>query len=129
MNEELKTELGINEWLELIKEDKNLNGAYISICQYIYLTEKENQELKKQLEENRLNHKQLKDLEKTQLLNSYQAEKLIKLNNQQKEFINWLKAMSKMYEEEYKDIDVAEHYNCVLQKYKEIIGVSDEKEN
>jgi hypothetical protein len=46
MNEELKTELGINEWLELIKEDKNLNGAYISICQYIYLTEKENQKLK-----------------------------------------------------------------------------------
>lgn len=46
MNEELKIGLGVNEWLELIKEDKNLNGAYISICQYIYLTEKENQELK-----------------------------------------------------------------------------------
>lgn len=43
MNEELKTELGINEWPELIKEDKNLNGAYISIYQYIYLVEKENQ--------------------------------------------------------------------------------------
>ena len=49
MNEELKTELGINEWLELIKEDKNLNGAYISISQYIYLIEKENQKLKKHL--------------------------------------------------------------------------------
>lgn len=47
MNEELKIELGINEWLKLIKEDKNLNGAFISICQYIYLTEKENQELNK----------------------------------------------------------------------------------
>lgn len=45
----MKEELGINEWLELIKEDRNLNGAYISISQYIYLVEKENQELKKHL--------------------------------------------------------------------------------
>ena len=50
MNEELKIELGVNEWLELIKEDKNLNGAYISICQYIYLIERKNQELQKKLE-------------------------------------------------------------------------------
>lgn len=48
-----REELGINDWLELIKEDKNLNGAYISISQYIYLIEKENQELKKKLEENK----------------------------------------------------------------------------
>ena len=40
-----KEKLGINEWLELIKEDKNLTGAYISIAQYIYLLETE---LKKQ---------------------------------------------------------------------------------
>ena len=46
----------------------------------------------------------------------------IKHNNQQKEFIEWLEAMSKMYENEYKDIDIAGHYNCVLTKYKEIIG-------
>lgn len=32
----MKEELGINEWLELIKEDKNLNNAYISVSQYIY---------------------------------------------------------------------------------------------
>lgn len=49
MNEELKIKLGVNEWLKLIEEDKNLNGAYISICQYIYLTEKENHELKLEL--------------------------------------------------------------------------------
>ncbi len=42
-----KEKLGINEWLELIKEDKNLTGAYISIAQYIYLLETE---LKKQKE-------------------------------------------------------------------------------
>lgn len=44
-----REDLGINDWLELIKEDKNLNGAYISIEQYIYLIEKENKELKSQL--------------------------------------------------------------------------------
>lgn len=49
-----------------------------------------------------------------------------KLITQQKEFIEWLEAMSKMYENEYKDIDIAGHYNCVLAKYKEIIGVSHE---
>lgn len=46
---ELKNGLGIDEWLELIKEDKNLNGSYISIAQYIYLIEKENQETKELL--------------------------------------------------------------------------------
>ena len=51
---------------------------------------------------------------------------LAMFKNQQKEFIEWLEAMSVMYENEYKDIDVADHYNCALQKYKEIIGVLDE---
>lgn len=44
------------------------------------------------------------------------------VETQQKEFIEWLEAMSRMYENEYKDIDTAENYNCVLEKYKEIIG-------
>lgn len=38
---ELKKELGIDEWLELMREDKNLNGGYISIAQYIYLLEEQ----------------------------------------------------------------------------------------
>nr|DAZ41260.1 MAG TPA: hypothetical protein [Caudoviricetes sp.] len=41
-----KEKLGVDEWLELIREDKNLNGAYISICQYVDLTEQENKQLK-----------------------------------------------------------------------------------
>lgn len=52
MKEELgitKEKLGINDWLELIKEDKNLNGAYISISQYFWLLEQENEKLKEQL--------------------------------------------------------------------------------
>lgn len=52
MNEKtnnLRKELGIDDWLKLVEEDKNLNGAYISFGQYMHLLEKENQELKKQL--------------------------------------------------------------------------------
>ena len=78
----------------------------------------EAKELKKQLEENKdkINWYENFEINKT-------IDKLrIKHNNQQKEFIEWLEAMSKMYENEYKDIDIAGHYNCVLTKYKEIIG-------
>lgn len=88
---------------------------------YVEMIEEENEELKKQLENK---------YEKVgTLTNEILYEENTKLINQQKEFINWLKAMSKMYEEQYEDIDIAEHYNCVEQKYKEIIGVSDEKTN
>lgn len=53
MKEELainKKKLGINDWLELIKEDKNLNGGYISISQYIWLLELENKQLKERVD-------------------------------------------------------------------------------
>lgn len=53
MKEELainKEKLGINDWLELIKEDKNLNGGYISISQYIWLLELENKQLKERVD-------------------------------------------------------------------------------
>lgn len=62
--ESLRKKLGINDWLELIKEDKNLNGAYISIAQYIYCLENNLEELtadKEHLEEELKNLKQ--DLE------------------------------------------------------------------
>lgn len=49
---EIKEKLGINNWLELIKEDKNLNGAYISISQCIWLLEQENKRLKENAENN-----------------------------------------------------------------------------
>ena len=84
---------------------------------------RENQELKKQLEENKdkINWYENFEINKT-------IDKLrLKHNNQQKEFIGWLEAMSKMYENEYKDIDIAGHYNCVLAKYKEIIGGLNDK--
>ena len=88
-------------------DEADLNQTDINAMQTLL---KENEELKKQLENyKKLGFKHLQD-------------KNNNLENQQKEFIEWLKAMSIMYENEYKDIDVADHYNCVLQKYKSIIG-------
>lgn len=145
MNEELKIKLGINEWLKLIKEDKNLNGAFISICQYIYLTEKENQELKKQLEEHK--NKYIKRFEK--LLaegiepdseDFYLAEiegkanDYDKLLNQQKKFIKWLEDEIILCKNKpaYTVTDIfgsydlnkieLEFFEKVVKKYKEIIG-------
>lgn len=68
----------------------------------------------------------IKEIDDLRYENSNLNCKLYKKETQQKEFIEWLEAMSVMYENEYKDIDVAGHYNCALQKYKEIIGVTDE---
>lgn len=61
---ELKGQLGLDEWLELIKEDKNLNGAYISIAQYIDLIEKENQKLKAQISVREKQNRELKETNK-----------------------------------------------------------------
>lgn len=150
MNEELKTELGINEWLELIKEDKNLNGAYISIYQYIYLVEKENQKLKKHLKVPKAcNLKTLEDYKsyyedttREQILEDTYIEycayvnlahRYSKLAKQQKEFIKWLEKKQSFLRDEISELTLGmcntdfqdmkiEVYEKVLQKYKEIIG-------
>lgn len=95
-------------------------------CQTVKTLIKENKDLKKQLEESKLKHKQLKDLEKIQLSNSYQTEKLSKLETQQKEFIKYLEDEIK----ERKNYDKKNNcewqgynfYKEILSKYKEIIG-------
>ena len=90
------------------------NFPHAKITHAIKELQQENQELKKQLEK--------KYSKIGTLTNEVLYEENTKLINQQKEFIEWLEAMNRMYQNEYKDIDTAEHYNCVLQKYKEIIG-------
>lgn len=96
---------------ELYDKCENVEQLYDN---FYYPLLVEYKELKKQVESyKKLGFKHLQD-------------KNNNLETQQKEFIEWLEAMSVMYENEYKDIDVADHYNCALQKYKEIIGVSDE---
>lgn len=126
----LKEQLKINEWLELIKEDKNLNGAYICISQYLYLDEKEKQEIKKQLEE-------ITDYYcEASHIKWERAKRIIELKTQQKEFIKYLKDENKKFDikangmgassERDELIIKARAYREVLQKYKEIVGVSDE---
>ena len=95
---------------------------------YVEMIEEENQELKKQLEEYKkklmiATKMEIKEIDKNTFVGiDYFQDKCISYKNQQKEFIEWLEAMNIMYQNEYKDIDTAEHYNCVLQKYKSIIG-------
>lgn len=120
----LKEQLKINEWLELIKEDKNLNGAYICISQYLYLDEKEKQEIKKQLEDMTL----CRDIASGHRQEVQDREVI--LLTQQKEFINFLedeierKRLNATCMFEYNDTVLP--LKVILQKYKEIIGVSDE---
>lgn len=92
---------------------------------------KENQELKKQVEEYQQELEKADSITQSCIFNGKKESKisyrkclniLDKKETQQKEFIEWLETMNRMYQNEYKDIDTAEHYNCVLQKYKEIIG-------
>lgn len=42
------------------------------------------------------------------------------LKEQRQELRSWLEAIKTMYENEYKDVDTAEHYNSVLSKLNEL---------
>lgn len=118
----VKTLLKENQELKE-KLDKYENPEDMTLMM-MWCTEKvkdENEKLKKQLEE--INN----FIKKCGFVNIEQvALNYCGLLSQQKEFIEWLEAMSIMYENEYKDINTTEHYKCVLQKYKEITGVSNE---
>ena len=107
--EERKYENAVSDYETTMFEKEQLNSL-VNSCQ------EEIRQLKKQLEDAN---------EKIILLQA--SEPMLEWKkeleeNQQKEFIEWLEAMNIMYKNEYKDIDTAEHYNCVLKKYKEIIG-------
>ena len=67
---DLKTKLGIDEWLNLIKEDKNLNGAYISLSQYIYKLEQEleDETLNKQIAQGHRKEVQMIELQERKYL-------------------------------------------------------------
>ena len=94
---------------KLSAEKEQLNSL-VNSCQ------EEIRQLKKQLTTYKILHRDCN------IDNLKNISKIDEKETQQKEFIEWLEAMSKMYENEYKDIDIAGHYNCVLTKYKEIIG-------
>lgn len=101
------------------KVDKTLN----ELVNYTNKLQQENQELKKQLEEVEEMHK---DMARYALDNE---AKIDMLNNQQKEFINYINAYIELLkdkpdlvEEGQKDI-----LEEILSKYRKIIGVSNEK--
>ena len=131
MEKDLRKKLGIDDWLELVKEDRNCNGAYISFGQYMYLLEKDNQELKKQLEE--IDSKLFFTKNELEMRQKSIDNKL----RQQKEFIEWLERRLFLLRDvaselalgmcstDYQDAKI-EVYQEILSKYKEIIGVKDE---
>lgn len=90
---------------------------------------KENQELKKQLKDKTEDYKRMKDNFDSKV------DVLTKIETQQKEFIKYLEDEinkwnynydSYNYEYEVEEPTAEELANKILQKYKEIIGVSDE---
>ena len=113
---------------------------------YVEMIEQECEELKKQLENanEQVNYIRRSIERKEERIIELQGERIPytneyvdKILNQQKEFIEY---MTKTIEElEYDDVDDEEMkgyliqridtFKEILQKYKEIIGVSDEKEN
>lgn len=93
-----------------------LGNCYGENARCIDLLIKENQELKKKLEN--------KYSKTGTLTNELLYEENTKLINQQKKFI---KCLENMLDDE-NDIFSVVRVKDILQKYKEIIGVSDEKE-
>lgn len=97
-------------------------------CQTVKSLLKENQELKKQVEENKDNYNcLLKQKEQFEYIMSKQVD----YQGQQKEFIKWLEnGIEKVKNTEFLDERIQRAgliaYNRCLQKYKNIIGVSDE---
>lgn len=129
MEKDLRKKLGIDDWLELVKEDRNCHGAYISFGQYMYLLEKENQELKKQLEES------IKLYTEENALRHKMSLEINTMKTQQKEFIEWLQANLEaliMCDREFiltNNKKGIKAYSEILSKYKEIIGGSNDKTN
>lgn len=85
--------------------------------------ERENKKIKKQLEETNEMIEKCGFVNIEQVMLSYCG-----LITQQKEFIKWLEDYLNLFD--YRDIQEQAGYDMleeILQKYKEIIGVSDEK--
>ena len=125
--------------LELGKDLKNLHHKkgfggllfidlsmikFSKLSSYIRQLDKENEELKKQLEEYKKWYQdELEENSKLSELWCDSRAKIRKFENQQKEFIKWLEDYLKLFD--YRDIQEQAGYDMleeILQKYKEIIG-------
>lgn len=128
---------GIGLTVAIIKngEINFLGNCYGENARCIDLLIKENQELKKQVEEYKATNKILShELTKDKVLQQdclttccgIPIGDIPKLITQQKNFIKYLEDGIKL-QEEINDIVLATAFEEILQKYKEITGVSDEK--
>lgn len=116
-NQELKKQLKI-------KQD-GFTSSIEDLCEYA----RENERLQKQLE---IGKEQYNDLvEEKEKIQEELSSKILQLDNQQKEFIEWLE--QNIENEEYCYLAQNPSERCrkdifeeVLSKYKEIIGVKDE---
>ena len=92
----------------------------------IELLEKENQELKKQLEVGKQQYNDL--VEKKEKLQEQLSSNTLQFENQQKEFIEWLENNIESLEFCDNELILSNHkkeikaYKEILSKYKEIIG-------
>lgn len=122
--EDIETIQGYVEMIE--EENQELKQKYLNAVADYETTMAENKELKKQLEEYIKQNMKLKDElfdKRKEYQDTYKDVRIeIKeYKTQQKEFIKFL-------EDNYKETQDI-WYIKILQKYKSIIGVSDEKEN
>lgn len=101
-NQELKLEL--SGYRQAILEDKDMLGL-----------KEESEELKKQLTTYKILHRDCK------VDNLKNISKIEEMENQQKEFIEYLYYQVK-FQEEINDIHLATGFEEILSKYKEIIG-------
>lgn len=113
-------------------EIRFLGNCYGENARCLDLLIKENQELKKQLEEYQKDIKDLDNQNKRAFENMQLNQlKVCNMIKQQKEFIKWLEnGIEKVKNTEFLDERIQRAgliaYNRCLQKYKSIIGVSDE---
>lgn len=106
--------------------EKTKDCGRVQFVKLLMTKERENQELKKQLEE-------YKNSQSCSFVNICKSTKIANYN-QQKEFIKWLENEIHTIETTYSQIngnyglinETLEALKEVLQKYKEIIGVEDE---
>lgn len=114
----LKTLEDYKSYYEDITREQILEDTYIEYCAYVNLAHRYS-ELKKQLENTITSYTEEHNLRHNSDL------KLDVLETQQKEFIKYLEEKEKQFDGA--DPRLAGACSGILQKYKEITGVSDEK--
>ena len=116
LNEACLNQTDIDAIKCLLKQNKELKQKYLNAVADYETTMAEKEQLRKQLKDKTEDYRRMKD--------NFDSKVAIltKIETQQKEFINYLKNML----DDENDIFSVVRVKDVLQKYKSIIGVSDE---